>query len=192
MLKQGSDVILTFAGYGDATPLGDGQVEQPGCAGTWATSGGRRGRGRMSGEAVPGRKAPVPLADHTPTHPRPLPVWPSGRPNGPLALPRGTGWWARPRAAPSQNPGRLPQALAGAGHGAGSGTARKAKVQGSRVSASRKTCSTCFPRCRLRSGFPTDPVTDDRYYPAPTAEPHHAHVGTDLYPPPWCLPSIST
>jgi hypothetical protein len=58
----------------------------------------------------------------------------------------------------------------------------RAKLQGSRVSASRKTCSTCFPRCCLRSGFPTDPVTDDRYYSVPSAEPHHVHVGTDLCP----------
>jgi hypothetical protein len=52
------------------------------------------------------------------------------------------------------------------------------------ISTSRKTCSTCFPRCCLRSGFQTEPVTDDWYNSDPSTEPHHAHahVGTDLCP----------
>jgi hypothetical protein len=90
------------------------------------------------------------------------------------------------------NPGRLPGALVGAGDGIESGAARKG---GSRVSASRKTCRTCFPRCCLRSGFQTDPVTDDWYYSAQSAEPHHVHVGTDLCPShgsPYCQYSRDT
>jgi hypothetical protein len=53
---------------------------------------------------------------------------------------------------------------------------------GPAISASRKTCRTCFPRCRLRSDLQTDPVTDDRSYAAPSTAPHHAHTGTDLCP----------
>jgi hypothetical protein len=91
----------------------------------------------------------------------------AGRPHRPLSLP------ARDNLVCKASDGSKPKpgALAGAGDGTESGAARNADVQKLAISTSRKTCRTCFPRCRLRSGFQTDPVRDDWYYAAPGTEP---------------------
>jgi hypothetical protein len=183
--------------------LGDQRVAR----GHWATSGGRRGRGRATDARPtpawsPGpdvqrgsaqqERPPSRWADRALTHPRrPLPVWPSDRP-GRWPCPRGQSGGQGPRAAPSQNRAAYPGALAGAGDGVESGAAQRRSRRARGFRHRGKHVLHVFRDAVLGAAFqqirsPTTGTT--RLQPQnSSAEPHHAHahvhvyVGTDLCP----------
>jgi hypothetical protein len=130
-------------------------------------------RGRMSSEAVvdsggpdaAGPTAHLHTLDHHCLSAR------SSRPNGALAVLASGKSGGQSLGRHQAKTGALAGGLASAG--ARHRVTRCPQGEDARardISASRKTCRTCFPRCCLRSGFQTDPVTDDRYYSAPSAE----------------------